>query len=109
MSNSISPKTGDTPRLYRTNSRQACSDANLPRTGKYWGHRFGEWARVEVTELPRDGGTGCLVFAPRDRRGYPWHKSGALQNCQALWGPVTTWGTKPPRVPKTQLKAIGVL
>lgn len=109
MRNSAARREMPPARLYLTNTSTAVAKAELPCTGKYWGRRYGNWVRVEVTDLPKGGGTGCLVFAPRDRRGYPWHNSGALQNCQVLWGPVASWGTKEPWVPKTQLKALGVL
>lgn len=94
------------PQFYLVGTRQNCP---LPATGKYWAWRFGSWLRVEVTQLPRGGGTGTLVYAPRDRRGYPWHSSAALQDCQAFWGPVRAWGDKPPRIAKTVLKAYGLL
>lgn len=93
------------PALFPCGTRQACP---LPTTGKYWGWRLGDWCKVEVTALPEGGGTGCLVYAPRDRRGYPWHRSAAVQDCQAFFGPVSSWGDVPPKVSRRQLQALGL-
>lgn len=76
--------------------------------GKYWGFRYGRWYRVQVTSLPHGGGTGGLAYAPIDRRGYPYTNSAALSDCQAVWGPLKSWGEKPPRVTKDALREKGV-
>jgi len=71
--------------------------------GKYWGWRMGAWYKIQVTDLPREGRTGSLVFAPIDRRGYPYAKSAALCACDVLWGPVKAWGETPPEASKAAL------
>lgn len=80
--------------------------------GKYWGWRMGAWYKVQVTELSREDGADCgaggfvtggLVFAPIDRRGYPYAKSAALCACDVLWGPVKAWGEVPPEASKAAL------
>lgn len=80
----------------------------VPSTGKYWAYRYGQWCKVEVASLPRGGGTGSLIYAPRDRRGYPWHKSAALEDCQAFYGPVAAWGPNAPKVSKKALAFLGI-
>ena len=95
--------THPTPALSGTNRDNAPSVI-----GKFWGFRCGAWYKVKVTSLPANGGTGGLVYAPVDRRGYPYTDSAALCDCQAVWGPVKAWGDKPPRVTKAALRAAGV-
>lgn len=92
------------PALYGTKPTNA---PTVP--GKYWGFRLTDWYPVKITGLPSPaGGTGRLVYAPIDRRGYPYEQSAALSDCQAVWGPVKTWGNKPPQVEKAALLAVGV-
>lgn len=93
------------PALYPSGDRSNCP---LPAVGKYWAWRFGTWLRVEVTNLPERGGTGTIIYAPRNRKGYPWHHSAALQDSQAFWGPVKTWGTVAPRVSRQKLVELGL-
>lgn len=77
--------------------------------GKYWGFRLGSWLPVKVLDLPCErGGTGSLVYAPIDRRGYPYARTAALEDCQALWGPVRAWGATPPVVSRQDLLEKGV-
>lgn len=97
------PVAPPAPQLYGTANR-----TGPPMLGKFWGFRCGTWRRVKVTSLPLHGGTGGLVYAPVDRRGYPHTNGAALQDCQALWGPVAVWGERPPRITKAMLRQVGV-
>lgn len=92
------------PALYPVGTRQNCP---LPGTGKYWGLHYGRWAKVVVQTLPTGGGTGGLVFAPVDKRGYPYTNGGALSNCDVFWGPVASWGARAPRIGRQRLLKAG--
>ena len=76
--------------------------------GKYWGFRCGRWMKVKVLRLPARGGTGEIAYAPIDKRGYPYAGGIALQDCQALFGPVKAWGDKPPKASRDALLRKGV-
>lgn len=76
--------------------------------GKYWGFCFGRWQKILVTALPDGGGTGSLLYAPIDKRGYPHSQAVALSNCSAFYGPMNAWGENQPRISKAKLKKVGV-
>lgn len=96
------------PRLYIKAVKPKLYGNCPPELGKYWGFRFGRWEKVKVTALAERGGTGSLLYAPIDKRGYPYAKAVALSNCAAFYGPMPAWGENPPKFSKAKLKAVGV-
>lgn len=96
------------PRKYANAASPELHGDCPPELGKYWGFRFGQWTKVQVTALSEKGGTGTLLFAPIDKRGYPYAQAVALKSCCAFYGPVRAWGPTAPNVSKAKLKAVGV-
>jgi len=91
----------DASQLFGTDSTHIHS---IAKCGKYWAFRCGNWFKAVVSELPSRGGTGTLSYS----RGIPITGNVAIADCQALFGPVKSWGKVAPKITNDELLAKGV-